>query len=314
MGSSTKDDGFVAGSRFATVAEVFTERFREVNEVMSALNREFQLADHTDLNGQFFPWSAGLYGVPRIYASRLWEFPYAVLSAGLVPGMSCADVGCGRTPFTPYLAREARCEVTGFDPDVFEAGERHKAFGVDGDFIRRTGLRILKCGMERLEVPDNSFDRVFCLSVIEHVEEATARRGIREMVRILKPGGLLVMTMDVEIFSTFCEADPLSLVWESGLMPQGRLDLEWPRRRFCRSYRGGRAADVFGLVLAKRDYRVERNYLDEGVTDGDLVEGWRIPQLRAPKWRPLPVLPWNRRLRKIYSMLRHGVCPEEPKS
>ncbi len=248
-----QDDTFDVGSRFATTGEVFSPRFQKINDIMSALNREFDLSDHQDVNEQCYPWSAKLYAQPQVYGSRYWEFPYAILSAGLEAGMTCADLGCGRTPFTIYLEREAHCDVTGFDPDVFDCGTRHKAFGVDEEFLRRTGLKVQKSGMDHLATEDSSFDRVFCLSDIEHVEEATARKGIQEMARVLKPGGRLIVTMDVEIFVTYCEADPFSLVWDSGLFPVGRLDLQWPRKRIGNGYTKGRPADVIGLVLEKRD-------------------------------------------------------------
>ncbi|MEI6515997.1 MAG: class I SAM-dependent methyltransferase [bacterium] len=288
-----------------------TPSFQTINVIMSSLNREFDLPDHLDLNGERYPWSTTLFGQPQIYASRLWEFPFAIQEADLSPGMTCADIGCGRTPFTIYLDRIARCKVTGFDPDVFETGDRHKAFGVPQEFIQRTGLTIKRSGMDQIDVPDNFFDRVFCISVIEHVEALTARKGIREMARILKPGGRLILTMDVELFNTLSEADPLSLVWESGLFPCKSLDLQWPEKRFGNSYSKGRSADVFGLVLEKRDYRIERQY-QPGETAGELnrIEGWRIASSRAPKWRPLKITPWRQRLRKAANLLLHGICRE----
>lgn len=288
-----------------------TGAFHEINLVMAELNREFDLPDHLDMNKALYPWADGLFGQPQVYASRFWEFPYAVHAAGLTPGMTCADVGCGRTPFTLYLDRVARCNVTGFDPDIIEKGEQRTAFGVNADYISRTGLAIKKCGMDQIDAPDNAFDRVFCISVIEHVDALTARKGIREMARILKPGGRLVVTVDVELFNTLSEVDPLSLVWESGLFPVGPLDLEWPRQRFGFSFAKGRSADVFGMVLEKRDFWIERQYrAGTGNGETDLIEGWRVSASRAPKWRPLNIVPWNQRLRKVYSLLVHGVCPE----
>jgi ubiquinone/menaquinone biosynthesis C-methylase UbiE len=60
-----------------------------------------------------------------------------------------------------------------------------------------------------LEFPDDTFDRVYCISVLEHLEEETrngkpfsARKrnldivAINELLRVLKPGGILAITAD----------------------------------------------------------------------------------------------------------------------
>ena len=48
--------------------------------------------------------------------------------------------------------------------------------------------------------PDNTFDRITCVSVLEHIlkpEEPHAHYPcLRELRRILKPGGLLAVTVD----------------------------------------------------------------------------------------------------------------------
>jgi tRNA A58 N-methylase Trm61 len=62
----------------------------------------------------------------------MWELPFAIHAAGLKPGMKLADVGCGSTPFTAYLAEVAGCKnVTGYDPDyiVDDSKENHFHFG-----------------------------------------------------------------------------------------------------------------------------------------------------------------------------------------
>jgi SAM-dependent methyltransferase len=65
---------------------------------------------------------------------------------------------------------------------------------------------------------DGFFDRVFCLSVIEHVPRELWPACMKEMARVLKPGGRLVMTMDMEtgeadarLYMRLVEACPLAL-------------------------------------------------------------------------------------------------------
>lgn len=52
----------------------------------------------------------------------------------------------------------------------------------------------LKIDVERIDLPDERFDVVYCSHVLEHVNDALA---IPEFWRILKPGGLLIAMMPV---------------------------------------------------------------------------------------------------------------------
>jgi ubiquinone/menaquinone biosynthesis C-methylase UbiE len=40
------------------------------------------------------------------------------------------------------------------------------------------------------------FDRVFCISVLEHMPPADRAAALREFARIVRPDGLVVLTMD----------------------------------------------------------------------------------------------------------------------
>lgn len=258
-----------------------TDEFQSVIRVMDEITVRHNLPDHSDVNQERYPWAKGLLNVPAFYAARMWEYPFAIHSAELQDGMLCADIGCGMTAFTIYLKEIAKCGVIGVDPDAFESGLRYKGHGVSREFIRKTGLEIIQCGMEAIALPSNRFDRVFCLSVIEHLPPAAARRGVQEMARILKPGGRLIITVDVNMHSDITR--PLDLVWESGLLPLGEIDLQWPARRFGIFCDGKQPADVFGLNLIKRDYWVEPQYVSpSGGKDAPLIPHWAIPGLRRP--------------------------------
>jgi SAM-dependent methyltransferase len=50
--------------------------------------------------------------------------------------------------------------------------------------------------LSKMHFEDDYFDKVFCISVIEHLSVEEAHTGMREMARVLKKGGLLLVTVD----------------------------------------------------------------------------------------------------------------------
>jgi SAM-dependent methyltransferase len=277
-------------SKFALVEDVRTPEFQSINRDMNSLSTRFDLSDHTDLNAERYPWSEGLLDKPAFYAARLWEYPFAIQAADLLPGMKVADIGCGMTAFTIYLKDFAECDVTGIDPDIFDEGTKYFAHGVSQEFIKRTGLRVLKGDFEAIPLETNSQDRVFSISVMEHVAPEIRRRGIQEIARILKPGGRAVITVDVSMVG-FELNRPLDLIWDSGLTLVEPIDLRWPTRRFGMFSESKLPADVFGMTLVKENRKVEIQYRynDEKV---ETIEAHRVPTLiprpsvtERPLWR-----------------------------
>jgi SAM-dependent methyltransferase len=87
--------------------------------------------------------------------------------------------GCGVGMYLARLAKDAR-QAVGMDIEL----ERT----VDAQRLARQVL----CGAgEYLPFPENSFDLVLSHEVIEHVQDD--RKAIEEIVRVLNPGGRLVM-------------------------------------------------------------------------------------------------------------------------
>ncbi len=251
-------------SRFATYEDILSADFQSINKELIQLHNTHQLIDHLELNKQRFSWLDKLsYDIPY-YGARAWEFPFAILSSNLQQGMKVADVGCGNTPFTAYLSKAVGPEnVTGYDPDyiVDESVDSHSHFGAKKSFIEKLGINFHNEGITKMTAPDNFYDRVFCISVLEHIDDLSVKQeGLLEMARMLKPGGQLILTFDLGI------SNPLNNIFNiiqcSGLIPGANLDLKFPKKRFV-NYGGGSNVDVFGLVLHKSD---EKIYTDHSET------------------------------------------------
>lgn len=132
---------------------------------------------------------------PSFNAYTAGRFDVAIdclAKAGVGPGQRLIDVGCGDGALSGVAWRKLRAEVTGIDPSeaaIRHAREQFSERGMNGNFMVGSAYAT--------GVPDESFDAAVCADVIEHVGEP--ERLLREIHRILRPGGVLVLTTPVRV-------------------------------------------------------------------------------------------------------------------
>lgn len=116
---------------------------------------------------------------------RLKDF--AIHLAGPAPGKRFLDVGCSSGATMVYCGLQG-ATVFGQDLDpesVEEANETLKRFGIEGE---------ARCGdAVALDFPDNHFDAVVSNDFFEHVTDDVKVAVFREVRRVLKPGGVMVV-------------------------------------------------------------------------------------------------------------------------
>ncbi|MCH7624652.1 MAG: methyltransferase domain-containing protein [Chloroflexi bacterium] len=104
----------------------------------------------------------------------------------LSPGMTLLDCGCGPGTITFGLAEAvAPAETVGVDlePSMIDRAE---AFAKERDV---PNVRFQVADIFELPFDEGSFDVVYSCAVLEHLGEPV--RALREMGRVLKPGGLI---------------------------------------------------------------------------------------------------------------------------
>ncbi len=276
------------GSRFATSEEVQSKDFQNILGDLRRIHTTYSLPNYRSVNQARYPWSIGMQLGSEIYASRLWEYPFAILEGQPCQERKCVDIGCGTTAFTLYL-RDCS-NVVGVDPDIFKSGMAKNGYGASKEYMRSRGLLIVE---STAKLADDEFDRVFCISVVEHLPRRKVRSLVQEMTRILKPGGLLITTVDVNI--EYDMARPMDLLWESGLVPKGDLSLAWPADRFGLSDDRQSSADVYGLVLQKPTSKIDSKYSRApGGTPAKILQS-QIPHIRSTSEKSvrLPLRLWR---------------------
>lgn len=140
----------------------------------------------------------------QLWMSRAWEYPWALMNSHISPDTKILDVGSGHSLFPLYLARKSG-NVDSMDSDVQQMKVLCPALA---DIL---GLKVNYFVGDAVNPPveDDTYDYVYCISVIEHLEEEVEsgipinrhankldRKAIREFLRIVKPGGRLILTLD----------------------------------------------------------------------------------------------------------------------
>jgi ubiquinone/menaquinone biosynthesis C-methylase UbiE len=137
-------------------------------------DRDYLLSDNTE---GFEEFEAGSLSFVK-------KLQLASLELG--PGVSLLEVGFGRGEFLHHCARQG-ATVSGIDysPAALEIGRETLADFPDAD------LRVADC--RDLPFEDDAFDRVYSGDVLEHQDFEDGVLMLREMYRVLRPGGFLYL-------------------------------------------------------------------------------------------------------------------------
>lgn len=127
-----------------------------------------------------------------VYPSKVWEYPWAITRHPLPDGEIVLDAGCGVSALPIYLAARG-ATVVAIDNDMRWLSMEGRAAT-----FHRVPVVPVQMDMTALAFPDESFDRVYCISVLEHIEQERQPTAVREMVRVLRPGGLFYLTVDYD--------------------------------------------------------------------------------------------------------------------
>ena len=167
----------------------------------------------------------GPFSVQPNTTNRTFEYPWAISIRPVWKGMRVVEVGGGLSGFQFALSKMG-CDVTNVDPGMEAAG---RGWPCDAATIARinwafgTNVTLRNTTVEKANLPSDSFDRAFSISVLEHMPDADIQNVMAELYRILKPGGELILTVDLFLdIAPFAPA-PANLYGRN-------IDLDWLSR------------------------------------------------------------------------------------
>jgi SAM-dependent methyltransferase len=261
-------------------------------------------------------WRGGLFGFQPNNSTREFEYPWAFYVAPLSSGLPVLEIGGAMSGFQFALAR-AGAMVSNVDPfrDYGHGPYDAEPRLVHGKLNRyfRTDVRLYPCTLAEAKLPSASFDRIFCISTIEHLDWQELCRTVKEASRLLREGGLFVLTIDL-----FLNLVPFTRrkrnefgvnVSIRDLIAEAGADLVYGEKSQLYGFSEFEANDVaenLEQYLIGQGYPsltqllvLQKGSGGESVIRTDLFSGFRDPSVRTPSVRVTSVgARWLRRLRK----------------
>lgn len=168
-------------NKIADKADLQVKEYRDVALCLVDLKKTLddrELLANFPLLGSKFEWL------------RMWEYSRAIVESKCFGGKKVLDAGGAGTVFSYFLSALGN-DVTAIDlNEEFVQGANKTA--------EEFGMKLTNEVADITSMPfeDGSFDIVFCVSVIEHIEWLGQGDAIKEISRVLKPEGIAVVTFD----------------------------------------------------------------------------------------------------------------------
>lgn len=144
-----------------------------------------------------------LLKIPSDWWSRFYEYAWA--SNFIEKNDVCLDAACGVPhPFKFYLASICKdvyaCDI---DNDILDKSKllwRVNEYFDEEDVKKASQyidkIKFSSSSLINLPYEENKFDKIYCISSLEHIPIGDIRNSISELFRVLKKDGLIILTVD----------------------------------------------------------------------------------------------------------------------
>ncbi len=240
-------------SRRSYLAQLESDLFRK----MEAYSWNFLDRNEDLLEDYATNWSPD----PLHHWSRQWEYPYVyrVIDKLIMRDqrpLRILDAGSGLT-FLPHFLMQSLKNVE------LHCVDRNETYAYLNEIIcARQGSEICYKTQElqKLEYPDECFDMIYCISVLEHTDSYD--EITEQLHRVLKPCGLLVLSIDISLDLKgdlpLEEAEELISFLSEKFCPVGNVDL----RNIFRSLNPRKVLTTsFAYSLQRKTWPIKRQIM-----------------------------------------------------
>lgn len=182
----------------------YADRLRAAREKTAAIDNSAAHDAFVEVVRRETPWRFNGEGRPQRYLlnveHHLVNFVPKLLASVDRDIRTVFDFGCGSGSGSISLAMmfpKIRCQGVDISPAEVSIGRARAALYGVGD---RCQFDVIQPG-QALSAPSNASDLCICCSVLEYVTDPKVRKlCVQEMARIIKPGGLLFMTVPNRLY------------------------------------------------------------------------------------------------------------------
>jgi ubiquinone/menaquinone biosynthesis C-methylase UbiE len=164
------------------------------------------------------------------------------------------DIGCGAGRHVIYLAGHGFW-VSGLDSS-------DEAMKMNRDALKKMNLKtelVVASMYEKLPYPDKNFDAIVCTKALNHNTLENIRGAIKEMERVLRPGGIIfiVVTKSRKILPNKKQKREAEIIAERTLIPKtgreiGVIHFQFNKEILLREFRHFRVIDYH--IDSSRNY------------------------------------------------------------
>lgn len=137
-----------------------------------------------------------LKGLPYERCAELsWVIEY--LKPRFSEELHYLDIGSGESPLPTFLRADSLWEITCLDKCPWVRKQYRFSRGTHATKKPAERFHVIEANLLEADLPEESFDLITCISVIEHFEGSSDSAAMKAAARLLRPGGKLILTTPV---------------------------------------------------------------------------------------------------------------------